>query len=370
MADYQILVINCGSTSTKVALFRNDTCVVSENLPADPEAVKNAKTIADQLPSRLRDVRGFIEKHDISLEAVDMIASRGGPTPYCEGGAYRVNRKMIDVLIHEPVTTHASTLSCMIGRELAGDRIPCIIYDSLTTDEMIPIAKVTGFPGVENKGGGHVLNSRAVAHMTADRLGRRYEDCRLIVVHIGGGVSTIAHVGGKEVDIAYGAMTPERAGALQSLPFINTCFSGRYTKADMMKIYFGTGGLKHYLGTSDVKEIADRAQAGEEQYAFYLDAMIYRLAKDVGQLAAALDGDVDAIVITGGTAQNEFMTGKLSKKIRFIAPVEVIPGELEMEALAAGAVRVLRGEEQAREYDVLPAGTGSWDAFYEKYGHV
>lgn len=371
----RILVINTGSTSTKVALYEDDRSIISENLKADPELVRTALTCLEQLPDRRRSVRDFIERNQIDLSTVDIISARGGCLPPCRGGAYMVNDFMVDVLKYAPSSMHASSIAAMIGQELANEfGVPCMIYDSVSTDEMSEIACISGIPDIVNNGGSHVLNPRMVArHVAETVLGKRYEDARIIVAHMGGGISITAHIGGRLVDYCndyMGPMAPERSGSLPAGTLARLCYSGKYTAEEMNKLISGRGGLAAYLGTSDALEAENRALSGDEYAKLIYDAMCYQTAKKIGEIAPVFCGNVDRIVFTGSIARSEYTIEYIRPMVSFIAPIEVVPGEMEMEGLSGGALRVLRGEEEAKLYDLLPGGYGSKEEFYAYVGSV
>ena len=364
----RIFVINTGSTATKVALFENDKCVIKENLREPAELTSTRLTPVDQLPERTKSVMDFLRRNNIDLSTVDAIAARGGMTASCQGGAYNVNKLMVDTLKYAPATNHASSLSPLIGDELSREYgIPCMIYDSINTDEMDDIARISGLPEITNAQGSHVLNPRAVARRVAEKMGMEYEQGRFIVAHMGGGISVTAHKYGKIVDYAdeyIGPMSPERSGMLPNIALVALCYDSGMTKAEMLKHISGKGGLLAYLGTSDVQEVVERINNGDEYARLVLDAMAYQIAKKIGEIAVVFSGEVDAIIFTGGIAHSDYVLDQIIPRVKFIAPVERMPGEIEMEALAGGILRVLEGKEEAKEFDVVPTGYESVEAFY------
>lgn len=369
MSDVKrIFVINTGSTSTKVALFENDKCVIKENLRESAELTSTRLTPVDQLPERTASVMEFIRRNNIDMHSVDAIAARGGMTASCNGGAYEVNKLMVDTLKYAPATNHASSLSPLIGDELSKRyNIPCMIYDSINTDEMDDIARISGLPEITNAQGSHVLNPRAVARKVAEKMGIEYEQGCFIVAHMGGGISVTAHKYGKIVDYAdeyIGPMSPERSGMLPNIALVALCYDSGMTKAEMLKHISGKGGLLAYLGTSDVQEVVARIEAGDEYAQLVLDAMAYQIAKKIGEISVVFSGKVDAIILTGGIAHSDYVVNRVIDRVSFIAPVERMPGEIEMEALAGGILRVLEGREKAQVFNVLPTGYESIDAFY------
>jgi len=365
----KIFVINCGSTSTKVALFEGDRCILKETLQEPTELTAGRLTPVDQLPERTETVENFIRRGGIDMSEIDILAVRGGMTASCQGGAYKVNQLMVDTLKYAPATNHSSSISPMIGDELSRQYgIPAVIYDAINTDEMDDIARISGLPEITNAQGSHVLNPRAVAYKVAEKLGMTYQQGRFIVAHMGGGISVTAHKYGRIVDYDdeyLGPMSPERSGCLPNLALVDLCYSSGMTRDEMRKHLSGKGGLLAYLGTSDVLEVLERIRSGDKYAELVFNAMCYQVAKKIAEISAVFSGEVDAIILTGAIAHSQYVVEKVSERVRFIAPIEVVPGEMEMEALAAGALRVLRGEEEAKEFDIVPTGYESVEAFYE-----
>lgn len=364
----KILVINTGSTSTKVAIFHDDKKVLQSNLVMPEEELKHSMTAVDQLPFRSRLVAEWLSQNGYTVADLDMISARGGPLPPIQGGAYQVNQFMVDVLTYAPVSRHESALSCMIASMIAGGTdIPIIIYDSVSADEMRPIAKYTGSPLIRNSGRGHVLNSRMVCKLVAKELGKDYRDSAFIVAHLGGSISVSAHEKGKIVDIVNaftGPMSTQRAGRLPTDDLVRLCFSGKYGQQDLLKLLNGGSGYKAYFHTQDARKVSELIDSGDPLAQEVTDALAYQTSKAIGEMRIAVDSPVDAIIITGGMANFRYVTDFISKKVGFIAPVKILPGEFEMEALAEGALSVLSGREVAKEYDVLPAGYATKEDFY------
>ena len=363
----RVLVINTGSTTTKVAVYENEDCIIKETIVIDPELTQKAKNCAAQLPERRRGIEEWIKNNNVDMSKIDIIAARGGAYGPYEGGAYKVNELMVNYAKYAPTTVHASSLSCMVGSVLSAEyNIPCVIYDGVYTDEMTDIARTSGWPGFGFNHGSHVLNPRAVARKVAEKQGKKYEEGNYIVAHLGGGISVTTHMGGKIVDYAdeyVGAMCPERTGMLPTIDVVKMCFSGKYTEAEMYKKISGQGGLVAYLGTSDGLTIEKMIDSGDEKAKFYHTVMCYHVSKAIAQQAAVLCGKVDAIIFTGSLARDKYIIPYCRERIGFLGPIEVIPGEMEMEALAAGALRVLNGEEQAKEFNVLPEGFSTKEEF-------
>ena len=357
--EIKLLIINPGSTSTKISIFENGVERYKKSLSHPASEVARYARAADQAPFRQKAVEEFLAEIDYDLSGLTAIVARGGSLPPIHTGAYVVNGEMIDVLRNRPIGQHASTTAAIIALDMAKRlHIPAYIYDGNTADEMEPVSRISGCPLVPRLSMGHILNTKAVGRMYAQRLGRKYEELNLIMVHLGGGISIGLHKRGVIADIMTdeeGTFSPERAGGLPSIGWARVCCSGDYTFEELSAMVRGKGGLTAYLGTNDVREVEAKVRAGDKKAALIYEAMIYQTAKCIGGLAAAADGEIDGVVLTGGIANSELLVEKLRRKVRFIAPVAVIPGEFEMEALAAGITRVLKGEEKARvAYQVAP----------------
>ena len=364
----KILVINTGSTSTKVAVFYDKECVLQSNLVMPEEELKHSVVAADQLPYRTKVVDGWLAENGYQITDFDMISCRGGSLPPVKGGAYKVNQLMVDVLKYAPASRHESSLSCMIGFNLAGETdIPVMIYDSINVDELQPVARYTGVPGLKNRPGGHVLNSRRVSKLVAERDGKDYYKSTYIVVHLGGSISVTAHEHGKIIDCVFaftGPMSSQRAGRIQADQLIRMCYSGEYTEQQLLKKLNGESGFKGYFGTQDARKVSELLDAGNQLAKEVTEAMGYQTAKAIAEMRIAVNTPVDKIIFTGGMANFKYIIDYIVNRVRFIAPVEIIPGEYEMEALAEGAIHVLDGEEEAKEYDVLPKNFETKDEFY------
>ena len=352
--EIKLLIINPGSTSTKISIFENGVERYKKSLSHPASEVARYARAADQAPFRQKAVEEFLAEIDYDLSGLTAIVARGGSLPPIHTGAYVVNDEMIDVLRNRPIGQHASTTAAIIALDMAKRlHIPAYIYDGNTADEMEPVSRISGCPLVPRLSMGHILNTKAVGRMYAQRLGRKYEELNLIMVHLGGGISIGLHKRGVIADIMTdeeGTFSPERAGGLPSIGWARVCCSGEYTVEKLCALVRGKGGLTAYLGPNDVREVEAKVRAGDKKAALIYEAMIYQTAKCIGGLAAAADGEIDGVVLTGGIANSELLVEKLRRKVRFIAPVAVIPGEFEMEALAAGITRVLKGEEKARVY--------------------
>ena len=351
---YLILVINPGSTSTKIALYENAQERWKAALPHSAAELAGYATIADQYPLRQAALLACLREHQVELATCAAIVGRGGLLPPVKSGAYQVNAAMLDRLRNRPVAEHASNLGAILAYELAAPHgIPAYIYDAVAVDELQPLARVTGWPAITRRSLIHALNMRAAAIKTAQQLQRPYRDLKLIVAHLGGGISLSAHQQAQMIDIVSddeGPFAPERAGRLPAIALAKLCFSGQYAAAEVIKTLRGQGGLSAHLQTNNTIEVEARIQAGDQHAALIYEAMAYQIAKGIGELATVLHGQVDRIVLTGGCAHSTLLTTWISERVRFIAPIVLLPGENEMEALALGALRVLRGEENADAY--------------------
>ncbi len=372
MESRKIFVINNGSTSCKIALFEDEKVIFKEELTINSEDIQDLKFVLDQFEMRTEMVTEFLRKNNIEPASFDIIVGRGGPIPPSEAGAYAVNELMMNTLRYAPMAQHASTLSCLIGYELSRPyNTPVIIYDAPGSDEFIPEAKITGLPEVKIVPVSHVLNTRKVARETADIIGKPYEECNFIVAHLGGGISINIHSGGKIIDSVYddmGPMSPQRAGRIPTRFMVSLCYSGKYSKAEMKYRLSGAGGLTAWFGTQDLRIVEKMIDSGDTEAALIYEAMTYQIAKGIGELAPVVKGKIDAVILTGGCALSIRFTSKIAERIEFIAPVKIFPGEREMEALALGGLRVLRGLEPAKEYDIVPAGYNSIDEFNKAIG--
>ncbi len=353
----RILVINPGSTSTKLAVFDDDKRIMAVTVRHPLEEVKGFSWVMDQFDYRMALIEKALEENGIPKESLTCVMARGGLLPPVPSGAFRINKDMVDYFYAAKVDTHISNLACVLADAIAKPLgIPAMVYDPVAVDELDDISRITGMPEIPKKSRGHVLNSRAMARKCAEeRLGRKLEDCTIIVLHIGGGCSAWLSHKGRLIDCYSdddAGFAPERCGRLQAMDLAMLCYSGKYTKEEMSRYIRGNSGLKAYLGTSDGLEIERMIEGGDEKARLLYDAMALSHAKGIAELAAAVNGKVDSIVITGGLAHSELFIDMLKPRIEWIAPVEVMAGEYEMEALAAGGLRVLRGEEEAHEFVV------------------
>lgn len=354
--SYKILAINPGSTSTKIALYEDEKEVFCKTLDHPAAEIEKYSKVQDQFDMRKNVVLLFLKEHGYKVTELAAVVGRGGMILPVKSGAYRVNETMVDTLKNNPPIEHASNLGALIAYEIANSiGVSAYIYDSVKVDELSDIARISGMPDIERISTVHALNSRAMAMKVAKKYDKNYTDMNFVVAHLGGGISLSVHEKGKMIDIIAddeGPFSPERAGRVPCGMLIDLCYLGKFDKNTMKKKLRGNGGLKGYLNTADAREVEKMIANGDEKAKLIYEAMAYQVAKGIGELATVIDGKVDAIVITGGIAYSNMMTSWIKRRVEFIAPVEIMPGESEMESLALGTLRVLRGEEEAKEYDL------------------
>jgi len=367
-----IFTINCGSTSTKVALFHDKTLIKKKDVPIDIDQIKDFKNVADELDIREEAIQEFMKEEGIDPSAFDIIVARGGAIPTVPHRAYKVNDYMVDLMKYAPKVQHASNLSCLIGQQIAKPyKTPVIIYDASALDETDPVTKITGLPQIERNPVSHVLNTRKVAREVAGEIGKPYKECSFIVAHLGGGISLNAHKNGRIVDFVCHDelhMSPSRTGGFRLVPLWEYLISEKDTLSPeaFFAITQSQGGLLAHLGLHDTRDVEALIDKGDKKAKDVYYAMAYQIAKSIGNLAPVLYGKVDRIILTGGIAYSKLFTGWIKERVSFIAPVEIVPGEREMEALALGGLHVLQGKEEAFEFDVLPKGYSSIEEFRKK----
>jgi butyrate kinase len=355
MTEPLVLAVNPGGGSTKLALFRGAALVREEKLRHPELASRPAARTWDELPVRVAAVRAFLAAHGVARGDLAAVAGRGGLLRPLDAGAYAVDAAMLRDLETAPRGQHAANLGAPIARELADEHgCPALVVDPVSVDELEPVAQVTGLPGVVRTSIVHALNMRAVARRHAEAEGLPLSEVRLVVAHLGTGISLSAWRDGRMVDVVSpldeGPFSGDRAGGLPVTAVVAICFAPGAEEAAVRRRLFGDGGLFAHFGTRDVREVLRRAEAGEAGPALVLDALCYQVAKGVGGLAAALEGQVDAVLLTGGLCHLAPVVAAISRRIGWIAPVKVHPGEDECRALAEGALRVLAGEEPAKAY--------------------
>ena len=353
---YKLLIINPGSTSTKIGVYEGEKEILEETLRHSSEEILKYDTIFDQLDFRKEVILKVLKEKGIDINELDAVVGRGGMLKPIEGGTYEVNDAMVEDLKIGVQGPHASNLGGILSNEIAkeiGKR--AFIVDPVVVDEMEDVARLSGVPELPRKSKFHALNQKAVAKRYAKEHNTSYEDVNLIVVHMGGGVSVGAHRKGRVIDVnnaldGDGPFSPERAGGVPSGELLEMCFSGKYSKEEVYKKLVGKGGFVAYANTNDARDLIKLSQEGDEKGSLIFNAFIYQIAKEIGSMAVVLDGDVDAIVLTGGIAYSDYVTNAINKKVKWIAPMVVYGGEDELLALAQGAIRVLDGEEVVKVY--------------------
>ncbi len=354
MKKYKILAINPGSTSTKVAVYENEVELFVKNITHSNQELAKFDGIADQYEMRYQAILEFLKEQSYDIDQLSAVVARGGLLPPVNTGAYLVNQSMVDRLRYRPLIEHASNLGAIIAYEIAEKlKIPSYIYDSVASDELEDIARISGMKDIKRKSFSHVLNMRACAILSAKKANRQYRDMNIIVAHLGGGMSISVHKKGRMVDIVSddeGPFSPERAGRVPCRALIELCY--KYDQKTMKKKLRGKGGLISYLNTNDARVVEQMIEDGDLYALKIYQAMAYQIAKGIGELATVVCGDVDLIIITGGIAHSKMITEWVSERVSFIAPIEIIPGENELKSLNMGALRVLRGEEIVHEYDL------------------
>lgn len=357
MDSPKILVINPGSTSTKIAVYQNGTCLMQQNIRHYLDELIHYPTIISQFEFRKDLIEGTLEMEGFSLNDIKIVMGRGGLTYPLESGVYEVDDRMLTHVRKGVLGQHASNLGPLLSHAIAKE-IPdakAFIADPVVTDELEPIARVSGHPRFERRSIYHALNQKAVSRLYAQSISQKYDELNLIVVHMGGGVSVGAHQKGKVIDVnnaldGEGPFSPERSGTLPVGQLIEACFCGNFTEDEMKRMVNGEGGLVAYLNTNSMVEITDFAAEGDEESLFYVNAFVYQVAKAIGEMATVLKGQVDAILFTGGIAYNKMITEMLKERVGFISKVEIFEGEDEIAALAMNALMMLNGDLVPKKY--------------------
>lgn len=352
----RILSINPGATSTKIGYFENDELKLKEEFTYSYDDIAKYDAIMDQNEFRFEDIANWLKNNDMKADTLDAVVGRGGLLPPVNAGAYVVNDQIIDCLTHRPVLEHASNLGAGLARRVAEEfgtrECEAYIYDPVTVDQMDDVARISGIAEIERKSIGHVLNMRAVCMKIAEEeLEKSYEESNLIVAHVGGGSSASVHKKGRMVDLISddeSLFSTERSGGLPIKEIIPMCYE--HTKKEMTDMTRKQGGLVSYFGTNDARIVEKDANNGNKKAKLVLEAMAYQISKTIGELATVVNGDVDGIIITGGLAHSEMITDIVKHRTSFLAPVYLVPGEAELLALAKGARRVLRGQEEAQVF--------------------
>ena len=366
-----ILVVNTGSITTKFAVYKDGKVFLEKKLEHSVEELSQFANVMDQDRMRTDAIVDSLAQNGIKLEDIDIVMCRGGLFTPCITGVYNVNADMREVLATSRDGNHACNLSALIGdnlateineiREKQGLKAPfgkCVAYvaDPPMADEMLPECHVGGLPEFPRKTLFHALNTRAIMRRYLRETGRKAEDTTAIICHMGGGVTISLHRGGRVIDTSHGLggdgpITPERAGCCPPYPLIDMCFSGKYTKDEIKKKLIGKGGAVAYFGTNDMREIVKRANEGQPDYALFLKAFVLNIAKYIVSQGAVVDGKVDVIILTGGVAYSKDITDAITKKVSWLAPVKVYPGENELESLAENGYIILSGQTKIHTYN-------------------
>lgn len=359
MQEVYLIAINPGSTSTKIAVYRNKECVFEENIKHSSEELAPFEKITDQFEFRKQVILARLQEKVSSVDPakVRIVMGRGGLCRPIESGVYRVNEKLKHDLVNSPVGEHASNLGALIAEDLAKELPNAVAYitDPVVVDEMDEIAHISGHPVFERRSVFHALNQKATARRHATAVGARLEDLNLIVVHLGGGISIGAHRQGRVIDVNHavggeGPFSPERAGGVPVIDAVRLAYSGKYTEKEFTKMLIGQGGLAAHLGTNNAYEVEQRVRNGDGHATLIYEAMAYQVAKFAGSMAVALKGKVDGILVTGGIAYDKWFVEKLREYAGWIAPFYIYPGENEMEALAMNGLMAFTGEITVKEY--------------------
>jgi len=355
MKKYTILTINPGSTSTKIGVFENENLLFEHTVRHNSNIIEKYGTVWEQYTFRKKEIVAILEKNNFDLSKLDAVVGRGGLIKPIPSGIYTVDEEMIQDARIGYQGQHASNLGCVIAYSIGWEfGLPSYIIDPPAVDDFEPLARISGYAGIERSSLLHALNIFATARNYAKSINKNFLDLNLIIAHLGGGISVAAIKDGKAINsnngIDEGPFTPERSGRLPLMKFIELCKSGKYTEAELKKIVAGKGGLVSYFNTNKAHEVEDMAKSGSPKFKLVYEAMAYQIAEEIGARATNLKGKVDAVILTGGIAHSEMLCNLVQERVEHIAPFKVIPGELELEALAAGAVRALNGEEQVKKY--------------------
>ena len=350
------LIINPGSTSTKIAVFEDEKMLFDKTLRHTNEEIAQFSSIVDQKDFRKKIILDFLKEQNFDIKSINVCVGRGGLLKPIPGGTYAVTDALRSDLIKGVQGQHASNLGGILAREIGDELgIPSYIVDPVVVDEMQPVARLSGVPEIPRTSIFHPLNQKAMARRYAKEHNTSYDKMSCIVVHMGGGVSVGAHKNGQVIDVfnaldGDGAFSPERAGAVPVGGLIKMCFSGKYTGKEVYKKFVGEGGLNAYLHCNNMQECEKMMFDGDKNAELVVNAFIYQISKNIGSMAAVLEGKVDTIILTGGIAYEKYITEGITKHVGWIAPVTVYPGEDELLALAQGALRVMNGEEKVKEY--------------------
>lgn len=351
----KILAINPGSTSTKLAIYENEILLLEQIIRHPDAEIMMLPELEDQLPYRLESILETLRQQDFNPSELDAVVGRGGMLKPMDSGTYIVDENLLNDARSGKCGNHASNLGAMIAAEIAGaHQIPAFIVDPVCVDELIPEARVSGLADIERKSHVHALNIKGISRKIAAEIGKDLVETSFVVVHLGGGISVAALRNGRIIDVNNaeneGPFSPERAGGLPAKQLVQLCFSGRYTEKELLQRMTKQGGVYSYLGTKNLMEVEKRAVEGDTEAGLILKAMVHQIGKEIGAMATVLEGKLDGIILTGGIAHSAVITDMIQEKISFLGKVFILPGEAEMEALAAGAFRVMKGQEEAEIY--------------------
>ena len=354
--SYKLLIINPGSTSTKIGVYEDEREILEETLRHSSDEIAKYATIFDQLDFRKNVILDVLKEKNFDIKTLDAVVGRGGMLKPIPGGTYEVTKELVEDLKNGVQGQHASNLGGILSNEIAsGLNIPAFIVDPVVVDELEEVARISGVPELPRRSKFHALNQKAVAKRYGKESGQGYENLNLIVTHMGGGVSVGAHKKGKVVDVnnaldGDGPFSPERAGGVPVGELINMCFDGKHSKNEVYRKIVGKGGCVAYLNTNDFRDVIKMSEEGDKKAQLIYDAFIYQVSKEIGSMATVLEGKVDRIILTGGLAYSDKVVNDIKKRTGWISEIKVYPGEDELLALAQGALRVLNGEEQAKQY--------------------
>ena len=357
MENILILAINPGSTSTKIALFKNKEQIFTKNIKHSNDELFPFKKITDQFEFRKDVIHSVLKEEGICIDNIHIVMGRGGLVRPIPSGVYAINEKMKADLMDSPLGEHASNLGGLIADFIAHElpNAKAYIANPVVVDEMEDVARIAGHPAFQRRSVFHALNQKATARSHAESQNKQYEDLNLIVAHLGGGISVGAHKKGKVIDVNHaiggeGPFSPERSGNLPIIDLVNLCFSGKLTHEEVKKMLIGQGGLSAYLNTNSAYDVEQMVSKGDKKATLIYDAMAYQVSKAIGEMAAVLEGDIDGILITGGVAYDKWFCERIRMRVHSFAPVFIYPGENEMEALAMNGYRVIRGETEVKKY--------------------
>jgi butyrate kinase len=354
--SFRVLCINPGSTSTRVAAFLDDKEIFIENVMHEPEEIAVFNKVQDQLDYRYKLIASMLENKSINLKEYDAIIGRGGSIPFKIGGVFKISEKMLDECRSGKYADHPSNLGCQLAKIFADTYgLPCFVVDPPLLDEFDDVAYISGYSEIRRQSAFHALNEKNVARRISEKLGKNYEEINIITVHLGSGISVSPHKNGKCTDNTYGSggdgpFSPERSGRLPSIELLRALSESEISIKDWQKLLIKKSGMTSYFGTNNMIELENRAKKGDPSAAFMIDGMAHMIAREIAAFCTILFWKVDAIGITGAIAKSNYIVDRIKKEVEFIAPVYIYPGEFEMQALAAGGLRVLKAEEQPKDY--------------------